>query len=102
MVIVGAGGSAFQTLNNSIAMKEADPEYFGRVMSLMMMAWSFNGLIGLPLGMLADISGERSVLVLMGAGVCVVIGMLALWRSRLPAPAPHEHRYGDHATVEVP
>jgi MFS family permease len=85
MVLVGAGGSAFQTLNNSIALKEAHPEYYGRVMSLMMMAWSFNGLIGLPIGILADVSGERSVLVGMGVAVCVVTAGLAVWRTRLPA-----------------
>lgn len=84
MMFVGAGGSAFQTLNNSIAMKESDPEYFGRVMSLMMLAWSFNGLIGLPLGMLADAAGERTVLISMGAGVCVVVALLAFWRMRMP------------------
>ncbi len=88
MVLVGAGGSAFQTLNNSIALKEAHPAYFGRVMSLMMMAWSFNGLIGLPVGILADSLGERAVLVGMGAGVCLVVALLALWRARLPAPGP--------------
>ncbi len=84
MMFVGAGGSAFQTLNNSIAMKESDPEYFGRVMSLMMLAWSFNGLIGLPLGMLADAAGERTVLISMGAGVCLVVALLAIWRMRMP------------------
>jgi predicted MFS family arabinose efflux permease len=83
MVLVGAGGSAFQTLNNSLALKEADPEYYGRVMSLMMMAWSFNGLIGLPIGYAADITGERTVLIAMGAAVCAFVGVLALWRMRL-------------------
>lgn len=94
MVLVGAGGSAFQTLNNSIALKEAHPEYFGRVMSLMMMAWSFNGLIGLPIGFLADFSGERTVLIVMGAAVCAATLILALWRSRLPPPAPALSRRG--------
>jgi MFS family permease len=84
MVLVGAGGSAFQTLNNAIAMREADPAYFGRVMSLMMMAWSFNGLIGLPVGLMADMAGERAVLVLMGVGVCAASGLMALWRSLTP------------------
>jgi MFS family permease len=88
MVLVGAGGSAFQTLNNSLALKEADADYFGRVMSLMMLAWSFNGLIGLPVGFLADQVGERAVLVAMGAGVCAIVALLALWRTRLPPPEP--------------
>ena len=95
MVLVGAGGSAFQTLNNSLALKEADPEYFGRVMSLMMMAWSFNGLISLPIGFLADSVGERAVLVSMGVGVCAIFALLAIWRMRLPEP---EHR--ERVTIE--
>jgi MFS family permease len=98
MVLVGGGGSAFQTLNNSIALKEADPEYYGRVMSLMMMAWSFNGLIGLPIGVLADAAGERAVLVGMGVCVCAIFALLSLWRMRLPtAPRAVEARY-----IEVP
>jgi predicted MFS family arabinose efflux permease len=97
MLLVGAGGSAFQTLNNSIALKEASPEYYGRVMSLMMMAWSFNGLIGLPIGILADASSERAVLVAMGCAVCAGVALLAVWRMRLPPPARVEARY-----VEVP
>ncbi|HXH22733.1 MAG TPA: MFS transporter [Dehalococcoidia bacterium] len=87
MVLAGAGGSAFQTLNNAVALKEAHADYFGRVMSLMMMAWSFNGLIGLPIGYLADEAGERTVLLAMGAGVCAIVALLALWRLRLPQSA---------------
>jgi MFS family permease len=89
MVVVGAGGSAFQTLNNSLALKEADPEYYGRVMSLMMMAWSFNGLIALPIGFAADLSGERTVLIAMGAAVCAFVAVLGLWRMRLEGQAEH-------------
>jgi MFS family permease len=85
MVLVGAGSSAFQTLNNSIALKEASPEYYGRVMALMMMAWSFNGLIGLPIGIAADISSERAVLVAMGISVCIAVALLSLWRLRSAA-----------------
>lgn len=93
MVLVGGGGSAFQTLNNSLALKEAQPDYFGRVMSLMMMAWSFNGLIALPIGVFADVAGERTLLVSMGVAVCVAVALLALWRMRMPAPKPREVSY---------
>jgi MFS family permease len=94
MMLVGAAGSAFQTLNNAIALKLASPLYFGRVMSLMMLAWSFNGLIGLPIGFIADAVGERTVLVGMGVGVSVTVGLLSLWQMRYPikpaAPAPRQ------------
>jgi hypothetical protein len=67
-------------------------------MSLMMMAWSFNGLIGLPIGVLADAAGERAVLVGMGVSVCAIFALLSLWRMRLPtAPRAVEARY-----IEVP
>jgi MFS family permease len=88
MMLVGAGGSAFQTLNNAMALREASPQYFGRVMSLMMLAWSFTGLIGLPIGFLADAIGERAVLSGMGASVCVAVVLLALWQARLRGRTP--------------
>jgi MFS family permease len=87
MFIVGAGGSAYQTLNNAIALQESRAEYFGRVMSLMMLAWSFNGLISLPLGFLADEIGERAVFMTMGGGVGAATLVLALWTARLEAGA---------------
>jgi MFS family permease len=84
MMLVGGCGSAFQTLNNALALKLASPLYFGRVMSLMMLAWSLNGLIGLPIGFIADAFGERAVLVGMGAGVCAVALLLTLWQLKHP------------------
>lgn len=84
MMLVGACGSAFQTLNNALALKLASPLYFGRVMSLMMLAWSLNSLIGLPVGFLADAIGERAILVIMGAAVCVSVVLLALWQMKFP------------------
>jgi MFS family permease len=73
MLLVGAGSSAFQLLNNALVMQESDPAYFGRVMSLTMLAWGMNGLVGLPFGLLADAAGERWTLMLMGAIVCGVV-----------------------------
>ncbi|OAI38736.1 hypothetical protein AYO38_09110 [bacterium SCGC AG-212-C10] len=71
MLGVGAGGGVFQMMNNSLVMQQSEPEYFGRVMSLTMMAWGFNGLAGLPFGIMADGMGERQTLVLMGVLVMV-------------------------------
>jgi MFS family permease len=72
MLFTGAGSSAFQMLNNALVMNEAAAEYYGRVMSLTMVAWGLNGLAGLPFGLLADSIGERQTLALMGAVVLVV------------------------------
>lgn len=93
MMLVGACGSAFQTLNNAIALKLAHPMYFGRVMSLMMLAWSLNGLISLPVGFIADAIGERAVLMLMGASVSVTVLLLALWQMRSPLHVHHPTVY---------
>jgi predicted MFS family arabinose efflux permease len=72
MLLTGAGTGAFQLLNNALVMQESAPEYYGRVMSLTMMAWGVNGLVGLPFGLLADRSGERVTIFIMGIGVLVV------------------------------
>ncbi|GAB4322142.1 MAG: MFS transporter [Dehalococcoidia bacterium] len=76
MVPMGIGMSAFQMLNNALVMRESDPAYFGRVMSLTMMAWGFNSLAGFPFGALADAIGERPVLVIMG-GLAIAVAISA-------------------------
>ena len=91
MLLVGAGSSAFQLLNNALVMQESDPAYFGRVMSLTMLAWGLNGLVGWPFGLLADAAGERWTLMLMGGIVCGVTILSALslgMVGRRPARAP--------------
>jgi MFS family permease len=82
MVAVGAGTGAFQVLNNAIVMREAEPAYHGRVMSLTMMAWGVNGLVAYPFGALADRIGERETLATMAAGVLVIVG--AAWLAGIP------------------
>ena len=97
MFLVGAASSGFQTLNNALVMRETDPAYYGRVMSLTMMAWSGTGLVALPVGWYADLVGERGALMTMGAAVCAVTGLLALWaarnagRPRAAAAPAHAH-----------
>jgi MFS family permease len=90
MLLVGAGSSSFQLLNNSLIMQESDPEFHGRVMSLVMLAWGFNGLVAFPYGFLADRVGERETLFLMGMLVFAVTAASTVARaaaSRRAAPA---------------
>ncbi len=99
MLILGAGTGAFQMLNNSLIMQESDPQYFGRVMALTFMAWGFNGLFGLPFGMLADAVGERQTLYLMGSLVCAVtiVSFLShqlISRREIPAARPEPRLAG--------
>jgi MFS family permease len=91
MLIVGAGSSAFQLLNNALVMEESDPAFYGRVMSLTMMAWGLNGIVGLPFGLFADAVGERQTLFLMGALVVAVAAGTAFFHAllgRAPEPIP--------------
>ncbi len=66
MFVAGAGASVFQLLNNSLIMQNSERDYYGRVMSLTMMAWGLQGLVGFPFGLLADAVGERQTIFLMG------------------------------------
>jgi MFS family permease len=83
MLFVGGGASAFQTLNNAIAMRLTDPDYFGRVIGLIFLAWGLNSLVSLPVGVLADLLGERAVISGCGAILCGFVVLLGLWRRRL-------------------
>ncbi len=80
MLLVGGGQAVFQMLNNALMMQESDPAYYGRVMSLTMLAWGFNSLAGLPFGFLADGIGERRTLLIMGMLVVVVLAGSAVAR----------------------
>ncbi|MGE0058986.1 MAG: MFS transporter [Dehalococcoidia bacterium] len=79
MALVGGGSSAFQTLNNVVALQYAKQEFFGRVMGFMFMAWGFTNLAGLPVGFLADAYGERTVIAGMGVLLCIATVFFALW-----------------------
>jgi MFS family permease len=83
MLVVGAGSSVFQMLNNALIVQESDPVYYGRVMALTMMAWGFNSLAGMPFGFLADQIGERSTLSIMGAGVLLITAVTAAVRGAI-------------------
>jgi MFS family permease len=72
---LGAASGGFQTLSSAVVIHATEPEYMGRVMSLTMLAFAGFGLMGLPIGALADALGERAALVAMGVVVCVIVGM---------------------------
>jgi MFS family permease len=72
VVLVGVTSGAITTLNSTILLRESDPAYVGRVMSLAMLAFAGFGLAGLPIGYLADHLGEGVTLRMMGAIVVVL------------------------------
>lgn len=78
MVFVGFGSTGFQMLNNALWMSECDPAYYGRVMSLSMIAWGSQGLASLPYGALADAIGERETIAVMGLAEFALMAAVAL------------------------
>ena len=83
MAFATGGTSAFQTLNNSIALRLTEQEYHGRVMGLVFAAWGLINLSSLPIGYIADLVGEREVLGGCGGLLCLAALLLPFWRSRL-------------------
>jgi MFS family permease len=77
-VILGLMFTAYQTLNNTMVMGEADPEYYGRVMSINMMTFSAMSLMAAPLGVLADAIGPVTTFVLQGAVILAVMLAIAV------------------------
>ena len=91
MVFVTGGTSAFQTLNNSYALRLTDGAFYGRVVAFVFMAWGLINLVSLPVGYLADAFGEQAVLAGEGVVLIGVVALLALWshfiRSQAVQPA---------------
>lgn len=87
---MGVGLTGFQLTNNALLMMEADQAYFGRVMSLVMVAWGGQGLTALPIGILADHIGERAVLAMEGAAIVAVVTIAGLAFAAIgdESPAP--------------
>jgi len=76
VVVLGLAFTAFQTLNNTMLMAEADPEYYGRMMSIMMMSFSGMSLMAAPLGLLADKIGPVNTFA--GEGGVILVAMLVV------------------------
>lgn len=77
MFAIGVTSGGFQTLNGAVVVRVCDPAFIGRVMSLSLLAFAGFGLMGLPIGALADAVGERAALACMAigvAGLCAILG----------------------------
>ena len=70
---IGAASGGYQTLATAVMLATTEPIYIGRVMSLTMMAFAGFGVMGLPIGWLADAIGERGTLAAMGAAVMILV-----------------------------
>jgi MFS family permease len=92
VVLVGVTGGGFQSLNGAVVVNECDPAYLGRMMSLTMLAFAGFGLMGLPVGLLADALGERGALAVMGVALLAIALPCTLGLARHAAPAPLAER----------
>lgn len=72
---LGVASGGFQTLASAVLIHATDAAYMGRVMSLTLMAFAGFGLVGLPVGLLADAVGERGALL----GMAGVVALVVLW-----------------------
>ena len=84
---IGAASGGYQTLATAVMLATTDPIYIGRVMSLTMMAFAGFGVMGLPIGWLADTIGERGTLAASGIGVAVIVAWTSAALARGSAPA---------------
>jgi predicted MFS family arabinose efflux permease len=87
MFAVGAGSGGFQSLNGAVIVRETEPAFFGRVSSLTTLAFAGFGLMGLPVGLLADAIGERGALAALAAVVSAITLLLGWRLQALPGAA---------------
>lgn len=81
-IFLGVFLTAYQTLNNTMLMDEADPEYYGRVMSINMMTFSAMPMMAFPLGAVADHVGAAETFVGEGLVVLAFMALVALINTR--------------------
>lgn len=79
--LLGIVLTAYQTLNNTMVMDAARPEYYGRVMSINMLTFSVMPVIALPLGAMADNLGANRTFILMGGIVLAFMLVVAVFNA---------------------
>jgi MFS family permease len=77
--LAGAASASYQTLMSAAFLYRAGSAYYGRVVSITMLAWSFTNLTGLLVGAMADVTSERAVLIGVGLVLAAIVVLLALW-----------------------
>jgi len=85
---LGAASGGFQTLASTVVIHATESAYIGRVMALTMMAFAGFGVMGLPIGWLADAVGVRGALVLMAVAVATVVAVSRARLKRVEGLAP--------------
>jgi len=76
LLFVGLASNGYWALNNTMVLGNTDPEFYGRVMSVYMLGWSFSSFASLPEGRLADAIGVQTMTA--GVGVVLIVALLAV------------------------
>ena len=89
MLFAGFFGGGYQTLITARMLHLSESAYFGRVMAITSIGWSFTNLASLVVGVSADLAGERAVLVAIGLSLALASLLLAFWtRARVSGVEP--------------
>ena len=75
---LGIGRSGFMLLDNSLLMSNSKPAFFGRVMSLTMMAFGTQALLAPIWGALADSIGIRETMAIVGVVALIAMALMTL------------------------
>ena len=78
LVLLGLCSTMYQTLNATMVMSEARPEFYGRVMSVYMLTFSVFPLMAAPIGIVADAITAATTFIVLGIGIIVFIGVIAV------------------------
>lgn len=91
LAFVGLCGSMFQTLNSTMIMSVAEPEYYGRMASLQQFNFSLVNIAVLPIGYVVDQTSAPSVTVVSGILIIafwLLIGLFVKGYGRLESITP--------------
>jgi MFS family permease len=78
LVLLGLCSTMYQTLNATMVMSEARPEFYGRVMSVYMLTFSVFPLMATPIGVVADSITASTTFVILGLGIIAFIVAISL------------------------
>jgi MFS family permease len=87
LLVTGMASQAYATLNSTLMMLNAEPQFFGRVSSINMMSRGFMPLAVLPFGALIDKFGAPATVAMAGGALAMAILLIgairpALWREQ--------------------
>lgn len=80
ILVLGLALTIYQTVNSTLIMDAAKPEFYGRVMSINMLSFSAMPLMAWPLGQLADSVGVINMFI--GQGILVIGFLLVMGLAR--------------------